>query len=268
MARILVAGPPGLAARPAVTALLERLQADGHDGDRLDAPSSEAVQEADALIALLDPLTPQATAAVAAAHALHKPVLGLAGDEPLPDWVEASCDQTVAADSLQAAMTRLPAFYDHVRPFAGRLVRDLVPKLVREAGYDVTFRAVEADERPRFLKQKVLDEARQLLAAEAGAEKEEVADLLEALETLIRVREYGRDALKQVKDAKHKRRGGFERGWVVESTAGTASPPGPSAPEDGAAAAEDDEAPVPAEEPPGDPDEPPASARQASFFEA
>lgn len=222
MARILLAGPPGLASRPAMTALVQRLEADGHDSAWIDAPASDAIQEADAVVAVLDPLTPHAAAAVAAAHALHKPVLGLAGDDGVPDWVETACDRVQRGRSLQATLEGLPAFYDRIRPFAGRLVRDLVPQLVREAGYDVSFRAVDTADRPRFLKQKVLDEARQLLAAEAGAEKEEVADLLEALETLIRVRDYGRDALKQVKEAKHKRRGGFERGWVVESTAGSA----------------------------------------------
>lgn len=277
MARILVAGPPGLASRSPLTALLQRLQADGHDSALLDAPAAEPIQEADALVAVLDPLTPDVAAGVAAAHALHKPVLGLAGHDPVPPWVDASCDRILTGDSLEATLEGLPAFYDRVRPFAGRLVRDLVPRLVREAGYDVAFREVDPGDKPRFLKQKVLDEARQLLAADVGAEKEEVADLLEALETLIRVRDYGRDALKQVKDAKHKRRGGFERGWVVESTASAAPTDAPDAtdttdgddvgsagphddPREAAHEAEGDREPDPEDEGP--------PARQASFFEA
>lgn len=260
MARILVAGPDSVVGRDAQDRILARLRDDGHDAVPCTDPARE-VPDADAVVALVG--STESAAAVGVAHGLGKPTLGLAGPDGTPAYLRGACTRTREAETVAGWLEALPDFYDDVRPFAGRLVRDLVPELVKEAGYAVTFRAVPAEDKPRFLKEKILEEAKALLAAAPGEEKEEIADVLEALETLIRARGYDREALKQVKDAKRKRRGGFERGWVVEATAGRDPGPEPET--------ETETSTTPPEEVPtfeGDVvEEAPAERRQTTFFE-
>lgn len=233
VARILVAGTDGtLAQRTMVDAVVQRLRHDGHDGVRfgdLGEGPVTAVRDCDAVVALLDDLGPGGATAIAFARAADKPCLGLASTDIPP--ILAELTHTVEAQDVEVWWRALPGFYDEVRPFAGRVVRDRIPDLVKEAGHDVKFRRLEDDERPRFLKQKVANEAKELLAADMGDEKEEVADVLEALEAFIRSRGFDRDELRRVKDAKRKRRGGFERCFIVEATNPEPAPQG-AAPQD------------------------------------
>lgn len=228
MARILVTGPAaGLAQRAALDRLVAKVRSDGHDAVRLGTQSErdlDAVRDADAIIALVDGHVDAGTAAALAfAAATGKPTLGLHGPAPPLGLLAELCGTLHGADDEAGWAEALPTFYEVLRPFAGRLVRDLVPRLVKEAGHEVAFRTLGPEERPRFLKQKILEEAQDLHGADVGREKEEIADVLEALESLIRTRSYGREDLKMVKDGKRKRRGGFEQGYVVESTAAAPS---------------------------------------------
>lgn len=218
MARLLVAADlSSFTQRAVAQRLVDRLQTDGHDAVLAsDAPLTMCT-DADAVVAILDGVPdPLAVAFAAIAHAQSKPVLAL-HSHPIPDAAASLFTQTFAVRDEADFAAALPPFYAHIKPHAGKLVRDLVPRLVREAGHAVQFREAPVDERPRYLKRKVADEAAELLAADPGQEREEVADLLEALEALLRERGFDREDLKLVKDAKRKRRGAFERCFVVES---------------------------------------------------
>lgn len=220
MARLLVTGPEDtLADRDVLDRLVEAIRGAGHDGARHghDDDPRGAVDNADGVVALLDGADAVPSCLVALAAARNKPVLGLASGT-VPSALASLC-RVQEGPSVAAWIEALPAFYDAVRPFAGRVVRDRIPALVKEAGHNVAFREVADDDRPRFLKQKVAAEAQELLRADIGREKEEVADVLEALEAFLRARGFDRDELKRVKEAKRKRRGGFEKVFVVESTA-------------------------------------------------
>lgn len=222
MARILVAGTTeSLAGRALAERIVARVKADGHDAAMLGATPLPEVREADAVVAVLDgPVPPPAAVGAAAtAHALGKPALAL-HTHPLGDAIATLFTQTHSVHDEGDFTGALAAFYAQVRPYAGRLVRDQVPRLVREAGHSVAFREAVGEERTRFLKRKVAEEAQELLEAGPGEEREEVADLLEALEALLVERGVAREDLKLVKEAKRRRRGGFERCFVVESVAG------------------------------------------------
>ncbi len=224
MARILVAGADDtLAERQLVRMLIEQIRGDGHDAGRVEGSASKAIDEGDAVVAVLDRCSSDVAALVAYAHAQNKPVLGLAtrGSDAgaLGDMA-----RLVPGERVDDWLAALPQFYEEVRPFAGRVVRDRIPELVREAGHDVAFRQLTAEEKPRFLKQKVANEAQELLRADMGKEREEVADVLEALEAFIAARGFERDDLRRIKEHKRKQRGGFERGFVVEATTGKAQP--------------------------------------------
>jgi predicted house-cleaning noncanonical NTP pyrophosphatase (MazG superfamily) len=225
VARILVAGTTeSLGGRALAERVAARIRADGHGAALLGATPLAEVREADAVVCLLDgPVPPPAAVAAAAtAHALGKPALAL-HTHPLGDAMATLFTQVAAVHDEAEVAGPLTAFYAHVRPFAGKMVRDQVPRLVREAGHAVRFREAPPEERPRFLKRKVAEEAQDLLEAGPGEEREEVADLLEALEALLVARGMSRDDLRLVKEAKRRRRGGFERGFVVDSM-GDAAP--------------------------------------------
>lgn len=213
MARIIVVGgPQGIVGQDARERIIDQLRHDGHDGAAGDGLNG--VDDADALIFIADGADAPAGGSAGFALARGKPVLALAGADDA--WLTGAT--TVAGAGFDDWLAALPSFYEAVRPFAGRVVRDRIPELVKEAGHDVRFREVGDDERPRFLKQKVANEARELLESDVAGEKEEVADVLEAMEAFIQSRKFDRDDLKRIKDAKRKRRGGFARVFVVEST--------------------------------------------------
>ena len=220
MARILVCGGPQLANRLLTERLVAKLRIDGHDADVCASPADAA--HCDGLVALMDAGGSAPVAALATARAVGKPVLALSSTGLAPGLAGLGCtEQLLRSDADLTA--GLALFYDSVRPHAGRVVRDDVPRLVHEAGHHLTFREAARDERAHLLKRKVVEEARELDAAVGGAEKEEAADLLEALEAFLRDRGYDRDELKAIKEAKRKRRGGFERCLVVEATPASAS---------------------------------------------
>lgn len=241
MAQIIVQSPGDLQSTAIRDAIVEQIRADGHDAMPLTNFQKE-LDDCDALIVLAD--RADGPTGLAAGYALgrKKPVLALHSGSLPAAFGQATAGQ---AKDVEGWFQLLPQFYEDISPFAGRLVRDLIPQLVKEAGHNVTFRALDNADKARFLKQKVVDEAHELLNADMGEEVEEVGDVLEALESLIRVREYGRDNLRRVKEGKKKRRGGFERCWVVEASSQDAEPPEPESPE-------------PAEEP---------ESRKTEFFE-
>ncbi len=237
MARILVVGErAGVAGRTLLERLVRRLRSLGQDAalyGQTDEGPARSVAECDGIVAVLDTAGAETAAVVAYAHAKGKPVLGLAlPDATIPKFLADAASLHRGADE-ETWSEALPGFCDKVRPFAGRLVRDQVPKLVKEAGYDLTFRQLSADDKPRFLKQKIAAEAQELEKADLGREKEEVADVLEALEAFLVARGFDREDLRRVKDAKRKRRGAFEQCWVVEATVPAQAPnqtPGPADP--------------------------------------
>lgn len=236
MARLLVATDlTSLAQRGIAERLAARIHDDGHEADVVDDAPLQACRDADGVIALIDGSEPggMPIAVAATASALGLPTLAL-HTHALPTNLASLFTQANPVTREADLVAALPSFYATIRPFAGKLVRDQVPRLVREAGHQVQFREAAPDERARYLKRKVADEADELLNADPGQEREEVADLLEALEALLRVRGYDREDLKLIKDAKRKRRGAFDRFLIVESATkvlGTPSlPPAPSWP--------------------------------------
>jgi predicted house-cleaning noncanonical NTP pyrophosphatase (MazG superfamily) len=220
VARLLVAGDrQHVAARGLLTKLVAQLRQDGHDAGQFDGDPAKEIRGADGVVAVLDHADADTAAIIAFAAANEKPVFGLTSGGA-PPALKAFCTLHLADDEA-GLLAGLPAFYEQVKPFAGRVVRDRIPSLVKEAGHKVSFRELGDDEKPRFLKQKIANEARELLRADLGKEKEEIADILEALEAFIKSRGYDRDDLKRVKEAKKKRRGAFDKVFVVESTTPT-----------------------------------------------
>ncbi len=93
-----------------------------------------------------------------------------------------------------------------------KLVRDHIPKIIQQAGETPVVRVVSDDELERFLREKIVEEASELL--ESGS-IEEVADILEAISAFLRVRGVSEDTVRRIQQKKLKERGGFTKGFVL-----------------------------------------------------
>jgi nucleoside 2-deoxyribosyltransferase len=187
----------------------------------------KGLESCDAVVAVLDgaDADPGTCVELGYAHALRRPVLGLRSDVRQANergglnlMAFGAC-QTIARvdawapDRLQAV---LQPFLARVRVFAGTLVRDAVPKILKDEGRELRFRNVSPNEYPAVLKRKLAETARRLEETEFGVEQEEIADVLELLETLINLRNYDRESLRSIKEGKWRKRGGFERGFLLD----------------------------------------------------
>jgi predicted house-cleaning noncanonical NTP pyrophosphatase (MazG superfamily) len=92
-----------------------------------------------------------------------------------------------------------------------KLIRDNLPQIMRASGIQVFERVMEKDEYLKRLKDKLLEEAKEVIAS--GSEKEmreELADLLEVMLSLAKA--YGMEFadIQQVAEQKRADKGGFD----------------------------------------------------------
>jgi predicted house-cleaning noncanonical NTP pyrophosphatase (MazG superfamily) len=181
-----------------------------------------ALESTDACIALLDgtPLDAVTTWTVALAYSGRRPILGLRSDrrDDIPPAIGSSLADLVKVKSWTDPDTKakVVSFLGNIRVFAGALVRDAVPKMVKDQGQEMKFRQVAEQEYPRVLKRKLVETAQRLEESDFGVEQEEIADVLELLETLINIRKYDKESLRSIKEGKWRKRGGFQKGFLLE----------------------------------------------------
>jgi nucleoside 2-deoxyribosyltransferase len=180
----------------------------------------------DAVVALLDGVDVDGGTSfeIGYAHALNRPVLGLRSDartggehDGVNLMVAAAVEiERVTTWTPEAARPALESFLSSVHVFAGRLVRDAVPRLAKERGHAIAFSQVDEKSYPRVVKRRLVEAARRIEAADYGVEQEEIADALELIESLIRARNYDKASLKDIKEGTWRKRGGYEKGYVVD----------------------------------------------------
>ncbi|MER7247845.1 nucleoside triphosphate pyrophosphohydrolase [Kribbella sp. NPDC000426] len=91
----------------------------------------------------------------------------------------------------------------------GKLVRDRIPEIIRAGGAEpISYRADEAEYRRR-LREKLLEEVDEFLAADEATAVEELADILEVVYALATDLGTSREALETVRAVKAAERGGF-----------------------------------------------------------
>lgn len=227
MAQILVVGPGSTAQdRMALDAAVGAVRAEGHDATSLPADCDGAqlrrsIQGADGLVALLDePLSPEVLLCLGYGVAFRRAMVGLRSDSrpgPIPA-VKSLLSELVPVTRWTdpAWQERLAAALARVRVYAGNLVRDAVPKILETEGKPLRFRQAATDEYPAILKRKLVETAQALEETEWGLEQETIADLLEVLETFLNVRAYDRESLRSIKEGKWRKRGGFQKGYLVD----------------------------------------------------
>lgn len=93
-----------------------------------------------------------------------------------------------------------------------KLVRDHIPRLIRENGDIPQVRIASRDEMDRLLREKILEEAKELLQSAAN---EEIADILEAIESLLKIRGISLIQIRDIQEKKRVERGGFDKRYVL-----------------------------------------------------
>ncbi len=94
-----------------------------------------------------------------------------------------------------------------------KLVRDKIPEIITRSGREPDVRRVSGEELKEALKEKLVEEAREL--KEAGDVYEELADVIEVTDAIIERYNVDRRKLEDVKKRKLERAGGFSEGFVL-----------------------------------------------------
>ena len=93
-----------------------------------------------------------------------------------------------------------------------KLIRDNIPKIIKEAGWKPTIRILRKDEFLKALKKKVSEEAKELIQAkDKKGIIDEIVDLQELLDVLTLEIKLTKSEIKKQQTIKRKKRGGFEK---------------------------------------------------------
>jgi predicted house-cleaning noncanonical NTP pyrophosphatase (MazG superfamily) len=90
-----------------------------------------------------------------------------------------------------------------------KLIRDKIFASMQELGQDIEFKKLDAEEYSQALKQKLAEEVSEFLQSEEGSE-DELADLLEVIESLAQTLGTDFAALRALQAERREKRGGFE----------------------------------------------------------
>lgn len=100
-----------------------------------------------------------------------------------------------------------------------KLVRDQIPAKILASGERVSAERAIGSERLRLLKQKVIEEALELFAAEHSEDElEEAADVVEVVLAVIDLLGFTEEQMSEVRTAKQQKLGGFREGVMLRST--------------------------------------------------
>ena len=94
-----------------------------------------------------------------------------------------------------------------------KLVRDRIPEIIQKSGRKPKVRTAERAELDHLMREKIVEEATELLDS---GNVEEIADILEILDALILLRGLRREDLETLRKKKRDERGGFVKGLILD----------------------------------------------------
>lgn len=99
-----------------------------------------------------------------------------------------------------------------------KLVRDKVVTRMKAIGAVVKLKNIASDTQlDYYCRKKIVEEALELSEANSASDKlEELADLLEVIESYIKIVSIDEQELKKIKDHKNKERGGFKEAIIIQ----------------------------------------------------
>lgn len=97
-----------------------------------------------------------------------------------------------------------------------KLVRDKIPEIIASKWEECEYHIASEEEYFKSLLEKVLEEAWEVSKAENDMElKEEIADLYEVIDTLIKNKNFSRDEILEIQKAKREKKWGFEKKIIL-----------------------------------------------------
>lgn len=98
-----------------------------------------------------------------------------------------------------------------------KLVRDKIPDLMASSGVTVTFKSLHGEKLRKALKDKLIEETQEVVAAESYDKLlEELADVSEVVEHLLRVHGFSKADLEKAMADKRICNGSFLKGYFLE----------------------------------------------------
>ena len=95
-----------------------------------------------------------------------------------------------------------------------KLVRDKIPNEIdRVEGRKATWRIMDKEEYEKELNQKLLEEAHEFIEEN---DPEELADLMEVIENIMKMKNITWDKIKKLQNAKREKKGGFQNKIYLE----------------------------------------------------
>ena len=101
-----------------------------------------------------------------------------------------------------------------------KLVRDLIPDLIKFNGKQCEYYNATSDEMKQLLISKLSEESKEFLETDFNGEQalEELADIMEVLYGIAKYMNYTERDLNNMRNEKRRQKGGFETGVVLIST--------------------------------------------------
>ena len=96
-----------------------------------------------------------------------------------------------------------------------KLVRDKIPEIIRQKGKTPVIHTANDQEYWQKLKEKLAEEVDEFLKSST---EEELADILEVLNTIIDFKKIDKEKLESLRKMKVKQRGGFKYKIILEET--------------------------------------------------
>src|SRR5580704_4180175 len=95
-----------------------------------------------------------------------------------------------------------------------KLVRDLIPEIMKRRGQKATFYIAEEEEFLKLLGEKLIEEVHEFIQ---NPSKEEMADILEVLETFKEIKKYSSQEIENTRLEKKKSTGGFHNKVILKN---------------------------------------------------
>lgn len=100
-----------------------------------------------------------------------------------------------------------------------KLIRDYVPSSITEQGRIPNLKTLNDSEFEKEIFNKLLDEAKEVTEARSDQDhlSEEIADVFEVLDTIIKIKDLNLDQIKKIQTDKRNKWGGFDQKIWLES---------------------------------------------------
>lgn len=100
----------------------------------------------------------------------------------------------------------------------GKLVRDRIPEIIVANGEKAIYRTLSDEEYRTALLEKLSEEVEEVKAASPKEITTELADVLEVLHAIASLHNVSFDSVREERDTRREKRGGFERKIYLEAT--------------------------------------------------